>query len=433
MRIYFKYYLIFLILFQIHDASASYRCESLFNSNYFNQAIKGKSVDTFQLFLEFENVYNRPIYSRPVLNLKMNASPVSKKSINVNLFGSKDQNQILQKILFINPVQVLWFKHPFNTDSSVPYYRQKETDALDVYMSSSRSMIFSLNDEFYSIRTPTDQPRGVFDSEGYKKTIIGPELKIAIAQMQLVNQVENQFGFTKNVILAKEIAVIQNTVSKKSKDVNTDDSGYMIRDLSFLKNKNKYYMPAFSVETVGKIIAKKHGEKFSEFWLIRYAENLGRVKAQLLIHYGLHMEFPHGQNLIIELDHHLMPTGRFVLRDIDDMSQYTPVLEAMNEVFNEQSVTQINIDRNNQRDDIDLYWRRFSSRVFTWSEDPHVYSKKIYNQWESAHEDAFIKEVAKLLDVRSKELGKNIQEVSRTLSSTWGISLIKQYFYKKYK
>lgn len=93
--------------------------------------------------------------------------------------------------------------------------------------------------------------------------------------------------------------------------------GYLIRDISPL-NDGHYYLPAFAIPVVGREIAKHNGQEFEVFWQKHYAGPIGKLKADLLLRYGLQMETPNAQNFLIQLDRNLRPTGLIVVRDIAD-------------------------------------------------------------------------------------------------------------------
>ena len=60
--------------------------------------------------------------------------------------------------------------------------------------------------------------------------------------------------------------------------------------------------------------------RFDSFWGRHYAEAVGRAKATLLVRYGLQYETPNPQNVLMQLDAELRPTGAIVLRDLGDVN-----------------------------------------------------------------------------------------------------------------
>lgn len=106
--------------------------------------------------------------------------------------------------------------------------------------------------------------------------------------------------------------------------------GFQVRDLRGLK-PDKIYFPPISipfVDTDLKALKKRYEvltgndqvavKNWIDFWTIRFAQNIGRAKALLLLRYGLQSLTPNAQNFLIELNSDLRPTGRVVLRDVGD-------------------------------------------------------------------------------------------------------------------
>ncbi len=422
-------FLSFCFVLAANLAEAAPSCRKLFKAQTrFETALSGEATDSFELLIEFENLWNSPEFQRPIETVEIPIVELKKNSLTIEYFGSEEDKQQIEKLLVGAQGRKLWFQHPYNTSSNVPHYNQGRSDSLKGYLSSSRSLFFRLNGKFYSIRMPTNQPRGPMEDTNLAKVNIAPELEIASDNMDHITEVEKLFGTMPELIIAKELAIVKTVSSNNTKGLPTEKSGFLIRNLVFLENKNRYYMPAFALSEVGKMISQKAGKPFSDFWIKKYAEALGVVKAQLLIHYGLQMDFPHGQNILLELNEKMMPTGRFVLRDIDDMSQYSKIVEIINEVLETQGKPQIKINPRNSKSSVDLLWNRHSSRVISKSDDPEVYSKHIYDDWERAHEKAFSKEVSRLLGLKSNDIDKTSVGVQAVINSAWGQGLIRNYF-----
>jgi hypothetical protein len=91
----------------------------------------------------------------------------------------------------------------------------------------------------------------------------------------------------------------------------------MVRDLRAFQG-DRYHLPALSLPWVGRQIARRNGEDFEPFWARCFAETVGRAKARLLARYGLWYETPNPQNVLVQLDHRLRPTGTLVFRDVGD-------------------------------------------------------------------------------------------------------------------
>ena len=95
------------------------------------------------------------------------------------------------------------------------------------------------------------------------------------------------------------------------------ETGFLVRDLRPLCDGNAY-LPAFSIPFVGARDRRAAGREFAAFWGAGYAEPVGRAKARLLARYGLQYQTPNPQNILVQLDRRLRPTGAIVLRDLAD-------------------------------------------------------------------------------------------------------------------
>lgn len=427
-------FLVILILFISPAIHAAPSCKAQFATTRFEKALIGENTDSYQLLIEMENVYNRQKYRRDVQEVEITTVNIKENELAIHYFGSPIERQTFEPFLQVAKGKRLWFQHPFNTDSgSVPYFRDPVSKILKGYLSASRSIFFSSGQDFYSIRLPTDHARGPHEIDEIRKTEIAPEIKIAKINMHQINSVEERFGLSQKLIIAKEIVIAETLPLSGARAKEFINSGYMIRNLDFLKNKDRFYIPAFAIETVGKEIAKKFGKTFADFWIKNYAEALGRAKAQLLIHYGLQMEFPHGQNILLEFDKEFRPTGRFVLRDIDDMSQFQSVIEPMNEILQANELKPIGMSQQNSDNIVRLLWSRMSARAISWSLDPVVEKLDVTESWNGIHTQAFIQEIARLLEIKRKDIGSSEVEVSILLRSQWGQQLLKDYFTRQLK
>ena len=399
-------------------SAKSVSCQiSVKNAPLLSRVLKGEKVSGFALLVEFENVHNRPEYSRPVEQVEVPLVKIKAADTNVNYFGSyqKVQSLIADKNI------VNWYQHPFNTSSEVPYYYKNSAPGIRGFLSSSRSLFFEKDGDYFSIRTPTDHPRGLKENVVSAKINIGPELDTATTHMQMITQLDSIFRSDPGFDLALEVAIVRTETKQKS--------GYMIRDLNFLKKPDHYYMPAFSLQTVGSVIAKKHNETFSDFWKKNYAETLGRTKAQLLLRYGLKMDCPHGQNILIELDSALKPTGRLVLRDIDDMSVNNSVIEVLNRLMARKKKSKFRKSSSRAQTQLEFMWNTFSHRVISWSDDPLVFSEKIDQDWMKAYLKAYIDQLALALRVKPEDIGTTSIEVDQFLNNTlWGKDRLLEYY-----
>jgi hypothetical protein len=405
-------------------SAKSVSCQiSVKNAPLLSRVLKGEKVSGFHLLVEFENIHNRPEYSRPVMQVEVPLVKIKASEVEVSYFGNYQKAQSL--ISGNSSIQLNWYQHPFNTSSVVPYYYKNSTSGLVGFLSASRSIFYEKDGDYFSIRTPTDHPRGPEGETVLAKTEIDSELDSAMTHMRTITELDSIFGGDKGFDMALELAIVK---TKPDKKIQRPRSGYMIRSLNFLKKPDHYYMPAFSLQTIGSAIAKKHNKTFHEFWKKHYAEALGRTKAQLLLRYGLQMDFPHGQNILIELDSTLKPTGRLVLRDIDDMSANDSVVEVLNRLMERKKKQKFTHRSSKAATDLEYMWDRFSHRVISWSKDPKVFSEKIDQDWLKAYLNAYIKEIAAALKVSPKDIGKTSNEIDSMLRSEWGQDRLLEYY-----
>jgi len=109
--------------------------------------------------------------------------------------------------------------------------------------------------------------------------------------------------------------------------VRGSETACLVRDLRLFQDGH-HYLPALSLPWVGRQIARRHGEPFAEFWGRHFAEPVGRAKARLVSRYGLWYETPNPQNVLVQLDRALQPTGALVFRDLGDTYCATDAFEA---------------------------------------------------------------------------------------------------------
>ena len=87
------------------------------------------------------------------------------------------------------------------------------------------------------------------------------------------------------------------------------EGGFLLRDLRLFQDGH-YYLPALSLPFVGGADRARARRDAEAFWGHHFAEPVGRVKARLLARYGLWFETPNPQNLLVQLDRNLFPTGK---------------------------------------------------------------------------------------------------------------------------
>lgn len=135
-------------------------------------------------------------------------------------------------------------------------------------------------------------------------------------------------------VLTELLSITEKGTPEQEQSDNTYGDGAQIRDLSAL-NPRRSYFPPISIPFVDadKRVAfcprfALCGDKqWRDYWGLHYAVRFGEAKALLLLRYGLQMQSPNAQNLLLEFDGD-HPTGRVILRDVGDMYLHRTVLWA---------------------------------------------------------------------------------------------------------
>jgi hypothetical protein len=133
-----------------------------------------------------------------------------------------------------------------------------------------------------------------------------------------VDRIDALLGPDPSILLVREVVSLL---------VRGSETACLVRDLRPFQDGH-HYLPALSLPWVGRQIARRHREPFAEFWGRHYAERVGRAKARLLARYGLWYETPNPQNVLVQLDRELRPTGRLLFRDVGDTYCATDAFEA---------------------------------------------------------------------------------------------------------
>ncbi len=210
---------------------------------------------------------------------------------------------------FLRGETVLYPRHPLNADAHVAYTDAPAACHWPARFTSSRTLVVvdgRPGDPLFSVKLPTDHPHPDFHQP--EKTKLREEAVDAVLFADLVARVDRLIGRDPALLLIREVLVAM---------VPGAESGFMVRDLRPLQDGH-FYLPALSLPFAGREIAARHGADFAAFWGEAYAEAAGRAKALLLARYGLQFETPNPQNLLVQLDRTLRPTGTVVFRDLGD-------------------------------------------------------------------------------------------------------------------
>ncbi len=203
---------------------------------------------------------------------------------------------------------VLFPKHPLNRDEGVAFRDVAAAERWRARFTSSRTLVVwdGGASRPFAVKLATDHPHtNVCQPE---KTKLREEVREALLFAEHVRGVDARLGRDPELLLLVESIGVS---------VPGSETGLLVRDLAPLCDGN-FYLPAFSIPFVGAAIAASAGESFAAFWGTSYAEPVGRAKAKLLARYGLQYQTPNPQNILVQLDSCLRPTGAIVLRDLAD-------------------------------------------------------------------------------------------------------------------
>jgi len=354
-------------------------CRDVF---YYNPAVAQLVVaDPVQQWLNWEQAYNVEAFRKSQTPVFVPGSRVDASTVNVTFLPSAPP--VLHSLIE-RPDGVEWFRHPYNTNSTLPHYNDPQQTTLTTYFTASRSLALILGKNVFTLKMPTDHPHGPEGKLQKGKATTKEDITDGINRMSYIAQVDQKIGQDPQLILAKEVATV---ADKKTGE------GYLIRDISFM-NDGHYYLPALSIPYVGRKIAELNHQSPDAFWQIHYAELLGRSKAKLLLRYGLQMETPNSQNMLIQLDHDLRPTGVLIFRDISDTVLIEGIARGLgaDQVLRRDAAMGVENSRV-----LRPYWRN-SAWKFDLAGDNSPSPETLRN-WGLAHDNAYKKEIEKALDV----------------------------------
>jgi hypothetical protein len=249
--------------------------------------------------------------STQAVDVPVSAIPLERVSVR---FATAPPRSLVQ--LFFRNGKVLFPKHPLNRDPDVAFAAEPAALHWQARFTSSRTLVLwhGAGDAAFSVKLATDHPHPDFRQP--EKTELREEATDAITYAALVRRVDAVLGPDPRLVLIQEAMSVL---------VPGSESGFVVRDLRPLHDSH-YYLPALSLPWCGPEIAERHGLRFEELWGRAYAEAVGRAKASLFARYGLQYETPNPQNILLQLDRELLPTGVIVLRDLGDANPATDAL-----------------------------------------------------------------------------------------------------------
>jgi hypothetical protein len=219
---------------------------------------------------------------------------------------------------FVRGESVFFPRHPLNRDPSVSFYGEPVAESWFCRFTSSRTLVVPAapGQSLISLKLATDHPHPDFRQP--EKTRLREEADWSMDWCPPVERIDALLGPEPGIHLVREVVAL---VARGS------ETACLVRDLRLFQDGH-HYLPALSLPWVGRQIARRHAEPFAEFWGRHYAEAVGRAKAQIFARYGLWYETPNPQNVVVQLDGELRPTGVLVFRDLGDTWCATDAFEA---------------------------------------------------------------------------------------------------------
>ncbi|MEZ4216454.1 MAG: hypothetical protein R3E88_08255 [Myxococcota bacterium] len=268
-------------------------------------------------------------------------------------------------------------RHPLNRDASVRWSDAPAAERWTARFTASRTLAMpgpESGSALFSVKLATDHPHPDFHQP--EKTKLREEALDAVRWTAAIDRVDARLAPLEVAVLVREVLVVLE---------RGGEAGVLVRDLRRFQTGG-YFLPALSLPWVGRQIAARAGEDFAPFWERCYAAPIGRAKAELLVRYGLWYETPNPQNVVIELDARLAPTGRILFRDVGDGLCATDALALAGPDAPPWTVFTGELRPETQTS----FW------AFAESAD-HSVDAATLERWYRAHDDAYYGELARRL------------------------------------
>ncbi len=298
--------------------------------------------------------------------------------------------EIMKKFIAPSNKEILWPHHPYNQDARPPFQNLNvQTQKWKGYLTASRSIaLIDGGLRGFTLKMATDRPHGPKNPRQLEKVITNVDVLPALVHSNHINENDKRLGPDPMLIVLKEVMTIS--------DKETHE-GIVLRDARALDDGN-YYLPALSIPYVGKEIAKANGKKFESFFAKHFARALGEAKARFLLRYGMQLEAPNPQNILLQLDRDLKPTGKIVFRDISDAYFVKVVGDAYDFQKQMKADTEINYPPN-------YFLRPFwnTSRKHFDMAGTATIAAKTLDDWGVEHNKAFAEYLEKALHISIPE------------------------------
>ncbi len=354
-------------------------CRNIFLNN--DAALKIVIDDPFIQWIRWEQKANIKIFQQSSEQVKIPVSKVKTDSLSIDLY--EHTPEAIRENLITGDL-TRWYKHPFNQTDTVPHFADPVVAYRGAYLTASRSLAVKFATDYYTIKMGTSHPHGPKGAEQLKKIPMNEDIQVGRNRMSYIEKVHREIGPDPDLLLALDVAIVADRATHQ---------GYMIRNMSFLKSGN-YYLPAFSLPYIGREISFLNDVAPEKFWQKHFAESLGKAKAKLLLRYGLQMETPNTQNILIELGAFLKPTGRIVLRDLSDTQFVMFPAASMGAADAIAKDYALGLDPTRT---IKPYWKNSAWRLDESGEKS--FSPATLDSWGKAHDNAYKAELEKELNI----------------------------------
>jgi hypothetical protein len=302
--------------------------------------------------------------------------------------------EILDRFLRAESVRLP--RHPLNRDESVAWFDAPVAERWSARFTASRTLAMpgpESGDALFSLKLPTDHPHPDFHQP--EKTKLREEGLGTVEWVSLVDRIDKMLPPPAAAALVREVLVVL---------ARGGETGFMVRDLRGFQDGH-YYLPALSLPWVGRQIAALHAAPFDRFWGRAFAAAVGRAKAELFARYGLWYETPNPQNVVIQLEPTLKPTGRLIFRDLGDG-------ECATDAFESADVPWTRLRSDLRPETQNSFW------AFSEAADSSV-DASILERWYREHDDAYLRELARWFP----DLAPSAQEGAKEQLDHWNAIL----------
>lgn len=310
---------------------------------------------------------------------------------------------------FFKGDRVLLPRHPLNRDTTVAWFDAPVIERWSARFTSSRTLAMPGAESgaaLFSLKLATDHPHPDFYQP--EKTKLREEALGAVDWAGALARVDALLGPLEGLRLVAEVLVVL---------AAGGETGFMVRDLRLFQD-GCYYLPALSLPWVGRQIARRQGEPFDRFWARHFAGPVGRSKARLFARYGLWYETPNPQNVLVQLDRSLRPTGQLVFRDVGDG-------ECATDAFECSDVPWTRLTRDLRPETQNSFW------AFGEAGD-HAVAAEVLKAWYATHDDAYFRELGdwfpELAPPASSAPQARLEHWNRALQSSRGEAAVARRF-----